>query len=75
MEIVWSDTALKTFLKVIDYLYEHWAEKQVKNFDNIVEKLLQNLATHNYICPESKILGYRKCVIDQYNSRLLYFKQ
>ena len=49
--------------------------KIIKNFDNIVEKLLQNLATHNYICPESKILGYRKCVIDQYNSRLLYFKQ
>ena len=72
MEIVWSETAIETFFKVIDYLTEHWTEKQVVNFDISVEKLLQRLASHQHICPESKIFGYRKCVIDQYNSLVYY---
>ena len=29
MEIVWSETALETFFKVIDYLFELW---RLKNF-------------------------------------------
>ena len=68
MEIVWSETALETFFKVIDYLFDNWTEKEIENFDNSVEALIQRIASQNQICPESKQFGYRKCVIDEHNS-------
>ncbi|AND64174.1 hypothetical protein AX766_07035 [Flavobacterium covae] len=68
MEIVWSETALETFFKVIDYLFDNWSEKEIETFDTTVENLIQNIAKHNQICPDSKIYGYRKCVIDSNNS-------
>jgi plasmid stabilization system protein ParE len=68
MEIVWSDTALATYFKVIDFLFDYWTEKEVATFDENVEALLHRLAFHNHICPESKLYGFRKCVIDEYNA-------
>ena len=68
MEIVWSETALETFFKVIDYLFDNWTEKEIETLDNNVEELIQRIATQNQICPESKLFDYRKCVIDDHNS-------
>lgn len=68
MEIVWSETAIETFFKVIDYLYDNWSEKEIQAFDDAVENLIQNIANHNQICPESRLFGYRKCVVDPNNS-------
>lgn len=68
MEIVWSETALETFFKVIDYLFDNWSENEIENFDNNVEALIQRIASQNQICPESKLFSYRKCVIDEHNS-------
>jgi plasmid stabilization system protein ParE len=68
MEIVWSETALETFYKIIDYLFDNWTEKEIVNFDNNVEALIQRIASHNQICPESKLFSYRKCIIDKHNS-------
>ena len=72
MDVVWSETAIETFLKVIDYLFEHWTDKEIQAFDDNVEALIQRIATHNQICPESKLLGYRKCVINSNNSLVYY---
>ena len=41
MEIVWSETSLETFFKVIDYLFEHWTLKEIKTFETKVDKLLE----------------------------------
>lgn len=68
MEIVWSETALETFFEVIDYLFDNWTEKEIEIFDNKVELLIKRIVTHNQICPESKLFGYRKCVIDEHTS-------
>lgn len=72
MEIVWSEIALESYFKVIDYLFNQWTEKEVKKFDEKVEALFQRLTSHIEICPKSKLLGYRKCVIDEYNSLIYY---
>lgn len=68
MTVVWSETALETFLKVVDYLFEHWSIEEIETFENKVDDLLEKLKTHNKLCPESRLHGYRKCVIDQHNS-------
>ena len=71
MEVVWTDIALETFFKVVDYLYDHWSNKEIETFENNVDELIERIASFNQICPESKLFGYRKCVIDEHNS-LIY---
>ena len=68
MEIIWTETALKSFLKVIDYLFDYWTSKEVEAFEIDVDQLIERIASFNQICPESKLFSYRKCVIDEYNS-------
>lgn len=68
MEIIWTDTALETYLKVIDYLYDYWTIKEMENFELDVDQLIERITSFDQICPESKLFGYRKCVIDEHNS-------
>ena len=68
MEIVWSETALETFFRVVDYLFEHWSIKEIETFEKNVDSLLEKIETNNELCPESNLYGYRKCVIDEHNS-------
>lgn len=68
MEIIWSETALETYLKVIDYLFEKWTIKEINVFESKVDELLIKIQKSNQFCPESKILGYKKCAIDSNNS-------
>lgn len=71
MEVVWTEIALGTFFKVVDYLYDHWTNKEIETFENNVDELIERIASFNQICPESNLFGYRKCVIDDHNS-LIY---
>jgi hypothetical protein len=71
MEVVWTETSLKTYYNVVDYLLESWPNYVLETFQIKVDSLLVNIKNHNNICPESKILGLRKCLIDDYNS-LIY---
>lgn len=71
MDIVWSETALNSYLGTVDYLFEKWSLKEITNFENRVDNLLENILANNNLCPESKFFGYRKCSIDGVNS-LIY---
>ena len=68
MEIIWSETAIETYLKVVDYLFEKWSITEINVFENKVDNLLNKIQKFNQFCPESKILGYKKCTIDANNS-------
>jgi len=72
MEVVWTEVALETFFKVVDYLYDHWSNKEIETFEKNVDELIEKIASFNQICPESKLFGYRKCVIDEHNSLIYY---
>ena len=45
--------------------------KEVERFEKNFNKLINNLKNHAAICPKSKILNLRKCIIDENNS-LIY---
>ena len=72
MEVVWTNTALETFLKVIDYLYDYWTFEKMNEFDIKVDKLIERVSIFDEICPESNLFGYRKCQIDQYNAMIYH---
>jgi hypothetical protein len=33
MEVVWTETALETFFKVVDYLFDYWSTKEIETFE------------------------------------------
>ncbi len=72
MEIVWTETALETFFSVIDYLSDNWTNIEIETFDENVNELIDRIVTHKQICPEAKLFGYRKCVIDNQNSMIYH---
>jgi hypothetical protein len=43
MEVVWTNTALETFLKVIDYLYDYCIFEKMEEFDIKVDKLIERV--------------------------------
>ena len=71
MEIVWSDETLKKYFKVLDYLFNNWSLNEIENFENNFDGLIERIKTNKEICPKSKILNFRKCLIDKNNS-LIY---
>ncbi|HPW88521.1 MAG TPA: type II toxin-antitoxin system RelE/ParE family toxin [Kaistella chaponensis] len=71
MEIVWSYEVLESYFKVIDYLLVNWTSKSIEKFENNFDELLERLSNHKEICPKSKLLNFRKCIIDKNNS-LIY---
>ena len=71
MTIIWSQTALETYLQIIDYPFEEWTEREVDKFQNKVSDLLERISSHNHICPVSKLLNYHKCLVVKQNS-LIY---
>ena len=53
MEIAWTETALDTFFRVIDYLSDNWTNVEVETFDQNVDALIDSVATFKQICPEA----------------------
>jgi hypothetical protein len=32
MEVVWTENALESFFKVVDYLFDHWTLQEIESF-------------------------------------------
>lgn len=71
MEIIWSDESLQNYFVVLDYLLENWTIREVEKFENSFDALIERFKSNKEICPKSKFLNYRKCLIDEHNS-LIY---
>ena len=74
MNAVWSDAAKKQFWKVVDYLYENWTEREVLDFTQKTYSLIDRVLENNELCPKSKIIDLRKCLIDKNNSLVYSFQ-
>ena len=70
-EIVWSETALKTYLNIIDYLFAEWTPKEIDTFEAEVNALLERIAVNNFLCKPSLILPYKKCIVNKHTA-LIY---
>jgi plasmid stabilization system protein ParE len=72
MEVVWTENALESFFRVVDYLFDHWTLQEIESFELNVDQLIERVASFNQICPESNLFGYRKCVVDEHNSMVYH---
>ncbi|MEM1121648.1 MAG: type II toxin-antitoxin system RelE/ParE family toxin [Bacteroidota bacterium] len=71
-KIVWSDLAYLSYTDISDYISENYSLDKAIQFDETVEKLLENLRIFNHFCPVYQPRPQlRKCTINKYSS-LLY---
>ena len=49
-QIHWTDNAKASFNKIIEYLQEHWSEKEVEKFVLRTQKMLTTLKRHPTMC-------------------------
>jgi plasmid stabilization system protein ParE len=69
MIISWTPTAIKTYFKVLDYLEEAWTKKEVQNFADEVEKVLNQIAENPDMFEASrKNKNIRKGYITRHNA-------
>lgn len=52
MEIVWSDEALKSYFKVLDYLFDNWSNNEIENFESNFDALIERIKNNRGICPK-----------------------
>lgn len=69
MKIVWSARAKTTFFSVLSYLNDNWTKKEIIQFNNKTETVLNAIKTYPKMFPQSKQHeNVRKAVIDKNNS-------
>jgi ParE-like toxin of type II ParDE toxin-antitoxin system len=67
IEVNWSDEAIKTFQKNIDYLHEYWSDKEVIRFIQQTENIIIRLKKYPYSYPTGyKNKRYRKARLNKY---------
>ena len=73
MEISWTPTARKNYLNVLDYLDKTWTEREVQNFINKVDNLLDQIKQNPRMFEESKKKkNVSKGLISKHNT--LYYR-
>ena len=73
MEISWTPTARKTYFKVLDHLAEEWTKREVENFVNEVESILEQIKSNPEMFEASrKKKNVRKGLITKQNT--LYYR-
>jgi len=73
-KIFWSEEAEIRIAEITDYLREHWSDKSVKTFLDILDDKISLLALYPEMCESSlSKKGVRKCVITKHISILYGF--
>lgn len=71
-EISWTDTALKDYDNIITYLLGNWPVSTAQNFQNIVNKKLENLSQRPYTGISSDINPVVRSILLTPHNRLYY---
>ena len=71
MIIVWSEEAKDAYGDIIDDILKKWPLKTVLDFENRTNNLLDSLKINKKLCPLSKVMKLRKCIIHK-NVSLIY---
>lgn len=74
-EILWTNTARKTFDEIVSYLQNKWSEKDVENFINQVSQMLSLLQRYPEMCrPSIKREYVRIGIVNKHTQIVYYYK-
>lgn len=68
IKVIWSDEALSSFEKIVDYVFNEWGIHPVLDLQYEIERLVIAIRNNGKLCPDSKIIGLRKCVLSKHTS-------
>ena len=68
MQVIWSKAAQKSYLNTLKSILDRWTLKEGEAFETKVFSFVKTLSTNNRLCPPSKIVNYRRCVISKQTS-------
>lgn len=71
MEIIWSEKAQKSYLTVIDQVFEKWGIQVVEKLESQINNLIDRIVNYNHICPKSNLIDLHRCVVNKHIS-LIY---
>lgn len=66
-KIFWSDAARKSYNDVIEYLEQHWTQKEINEFIRRTEDVL-TLTSHNPAIYPTIKSNIHRCVLSKHNS-------
>ncbi|MBA7556704.1 hypothetical protein ES705_49421 [subsurface metagenome] len=73
MDIFWTPKARRTYFEVLNHLKKNWTEREIQNFINEVNNLLDQIKQNPEMFKESrKKKNIRKGFITKYNT--LYYR-
>jgi hypothetical protein len=67
LKIFWTEDALLSYNKVIDYLIENWTEREIHNFTETLAKKLRLLTSGNVTFKSSVKKSYHEVLITKHN--------
>ncbi|MFN3445325.1 MAG: type II toxin-antitoxin system RelE/ParE family toxin [Bacteroidia bacterium] len=67
LEIYWTQEAIDSFNKIIDYLETNWTEREVNGFMDTFKRKLSLLEKDNVLFKNSIKRGYREILITKHN--------
>lgn len=70
-KINWSDEALDKLDRILEYIFEEWGINPVLDLQKEIESLIIAIRNNKKLCPDSKMIGLRKCVLSKQTS-LIY---
>lgn len=72
-KILWTDNALKELQDTIEYLQEHWSDKELRNLVNNLEKTLNLISNNPNLFQSSEYKkDIRRAVVMKFNT--LYYR-
>lgn len=72
MEVIWTQLAKITYREVLENLKKRWTKKQLKDFRNLTNELLEKIKSEQVVHPfANKKLGIRKGILHK-NVSLFY---
>ena len=74
MKIVWSEEAILSYEKTIDFILERWNSTILTSFMAKVNTLLNKLSNHSKLCPKSLKMDLRKCIVSEQTSLVYRIK-
>jgi plasmid stabilization system protein ParE len=74
-EILWTESANKSFSKIIEYLDKNWTEREVRKFINDTLNLLSNLKRQPEMCrPSLKRKNVRIGIINKHTQVVYHYQ-
>lgn len=69
--ILWTENASTTYIDTISLILQNWTIKEVEHFESLVDNLQIRLSNNINLCPKSKVVNIRKCIVSS-QTTLIY---